>query len=333
MEFDYYIYLMSLPRVFGTEIDSVPADIPYVRAAATDVQRWAPRFPRDGMLKVGLAWAGNPDHVRDRHRSLALRQLSALSDAEGVTFYSLQKVPAAEDVASGVLPLVDLGPELTDFCDTAAVIELLDLVICVDTAVAHLAGALGKPVWVMLSWPGDWRWLEERDDSPWYPTMRLFRQRVRRDWDEVVERVKVALRQLATQHDQDPRAAAVEISPIRSERSERPAVGRQGAAPGIRPGFCGAAETRVGILEYRPHDDPVGKSLDWYGEYLQPQLDLLGKVVRPASTVLEVGAGIGVHAAYLAQRLGPEGHLLVSEARPVMQRMLCHNLQANGAAT
>ena len=208
--------------------------------------------------------------MRDRHRSLALRQLSALSDAEGVTFYSLQKGPAAEDVASGVLPLVDLGPELTDFCDTAAVIELLDLVICVDTSVAHLAGALGKPVWVMLPWRADWRWLEERDDSPWYPTMRLFRQRVRGDWADVIGRVKAALQDVVGRQPH-------EFGPTRDVAAVQPAhraadLLLQGATPGIRPGFCGAAETRVGILQYHPHDDRVGKSLDWYGEYLQLQL-------------------------------------------------------------
>jgi tetratricopeptide (TPR) repeat protein/precorrin-6B methylase 2 len=332
IDFDYYIPLMSLPRVMGTDIDSIPADIPYLRAATQDVSKWAPRFAPDGMLKVGLSWAGSPGHLRDRYRSIALRQLSELSEVSGVRFHSLQKGRAAEEVASGAMPLVDLGPDLVDLCDTAAVIEQMDLLICVDTSVAHLAGALGKPVWVMLPQPADWRWLEEREDSPWYPTMRLFRQRVRRDWAEVIGRVKAALQETVERREQDPSRAREETPPRLPARNEAPAVPPQGAAPGIRPGFCGAAETRVGILQYLPHDDPVGKSLDWYGEYLQPQLDLLGKLLRPGSTVLEVGAGIGVHALYLAQRLGPEGHLLASEARPVLQRMLRQNLPANGAS-
>ena len=330
IDYDYQIPVISLARVMGTEIDSIPAAIPYLHAAAVDIENWAPRFSRDGMLKVGLSWAGSPEHVRDRQRSIALPQLSELSDVGGVTFYSLQKGSAADEVASGALPLVDLGPELLDFCDTAAVIEHLDLVICVDTAVAHLAGALGKPVWLMLPRPADWRWLEGRDDTPWYPTMRLFRQRKHGDWADVIRRIKAELRDLVERPLCNARSALGK-PPSRPARSEQIALSRQGAAPGIRPGFCGAAETRVGILQFRPDDDPVGKSLDWYGEYLQPQLDLLGRIVRPGSTVLEVGAGIGVHAVFLARLLGPEGHLLVSEARSVPQRILGQNLPANGA--
>jgi len=153
--------------------------------------------------------------------------------------------------------------------------------------------------------------------------MRLFRQQTRGDWAGVIERVKQALE---TQVEAGPPPAVVTPStPL-----PRPNP-RQGAAPGVRPGFFGAAETRVGILQYRPADDAVGRSLDWYGEYLQPQLDLLAKMVRPGSTVLEVGAGIGAHAVMLAELVGPQGHVLVCEPRPVEQRVVGQNLQANKA--
>src|SRR6266567_5895153 len=200
-EFDYYIPLMSLPRVFATDLASIPSEIPYLKADPVRVARWAQRLNGNGLLRVGLVWAGNPTHLRDKDRSMALRTLSPLFELEGARFFSLQKGPPADEAQafSKDSALTDLGPELADFADTAAVISQLDLVICVDTAVAHLAGALGRPVWVMVQRDADWRWLEEREDSPWYPTLRLFRQdQASRpgDWADVVERVRGALYRL-----------------------------------------------------------------------------------------------------------------------------------------
>ena len=193
--FDFYANLPSLPRVFNTTLESIPADAPYLQAEAASVARWTPKLGQHGKLRVGLAWAGSPTHSNDRFRSMDLGLLKPVLEVGGVRFVSLQKGPAAE--TAGLLPKgvdwLDVGPELEDFSDTAAVISQLDLVICVDTAVAHLAGALGKPVWVMVAQPADFRWLEGREDSPWYPTMRLFRQSRRDDWTDVVERVKAAL--------------------------------------------------------------------------------------------------------------------------------------------
>ena len=145
---------------------------------------------------MGLAWAGNPEHRNDRNRSAALAQLAAIIDLTGVTFVSLQKGPGVPQVGGyfGRAPLINLGPELADFEDTLAVIDGLDLVLTVDTAVAHLAGAAGKPVWVMLPHAPDWRWLMARTDSPWYPTMRLFRAPAPRDWAAVTAEVAAALR-------------------------------------------------------------------------------------------------------------------------------------------
>ncbi|HEX5245090.1 MAG TPA: glycosyltransferase family 9 protein, partial [Tepidisphaeraceae bacterium] len=149
----------------------------------------------DGM-KVGLCWGGDSEHTRNRDRSASLELFGILRDLPGVHWVSVQKgAPRREPVPDG-FNLIDMTDQLRDFADTAALIANLDLVISVDTAVAHLAGALGKPVWTLISYAPDWRWLLDREDSPWYPTMRLFRQRMRRDWVEVMQRVREALADL-----------------------------------------------------------------------------------------------------------------------------------------
>jgi tetratricopeptide (TPR) repeat protein len=203
VRFREHIALLSLPLVFGTDLATIPASVPYLRAAPDAVTQWEARLaslegtrPR---LRVGLVWAGSPAHRRDRDRSLALSALAPLADIPDVAFYSLQKGHAAPQAANppAGMRLFDIGGTLGDFADTAAAIMALDLVVTVDTAVAHLAGALGKPVWILLSYVPDWRWLIDRDDSPWYPTARLFRQPARGAWGPVVANVAAALRGLA----------------------------------------------------------------------------------------------------------------------------------------
>ncbi len=199
--FDFQVALMDLPRAFGTTLETVPAAIPYLAAGSADVARWAERLAGHGGRKAGLVWAGDTHAGRpagaavDRRRSLRLAQFAPLAAVDGVTFFSLQKGEPAAQVADPPdgLRLADLTAELHDFSDTAALIENLDLVIAVDTAVAHLAGALGKPVWILSRYEGDWRWLNGREDSPWYPTARVFHQRAAGAWDEVIERVTAAL--------------------------------------------------------------------------------------------------------------------------------------------
>jgi len=330
-EYHFYINLLSLPRVFATRLDTIPADIPYIRADGERAQRWATRIRADSAPKVGLVWAGNAVHPNDRFRSMDLRMLRPILEVAGVGFVSLQKGPGAE--TAGVLPegvdWVDVGPELEDFSDTAAVISQLDLVICVDTAVAHLAGAMGKPVWMMVAQPADFRWLEGREDSPWYPTMRLFRQSRRDDWTDVVERVKAAL-------EERVRDGAA-VMPAKTSAKAVTSVPLPWTSPaqlkvGHRPGMSAVAETRIGILQYLPDEPIIGDAIGWYGEHLQPQLDLLARMVRPGSTVMEVGAGIGAHAVFLGRLLGEAGHLFLYEARPVLQRILRQNLAANGVS-
>src|SRR6201999_2565587 len=163
-----------------------------------------------------------PRHTRDRQRSVALSQLSALTEVPGVNFYSLQKGSAAKDILDMPIDitLVDLSTYLTDFSDTASALSNLDLLITVDTAVAHLAGALGKPVWILLTKNPDWRWLLDREDSPWYPTARLFRQDDGRTWDSVVARVHAALSDLASRGRTTRRVESngAQISPAMSRK-------------------------------------------------------------------------------------------------------------------
>jgi len=188
--FDCHCTLLSLPRIFATSLDNMPACTSYLCAPPGSGEGWRREFAGDGRIRVGIAWAGNPDHENDHNRSIPFAHLLPLLGDRQVQFYSLQVGERAADlraVADG--DVTDLSGRLGDFADTAGAIEALDLVISVDTAVAHLAGALGKPVWLLLPYVPDWRWLLDRDDSPWYPTMRLFRQARRGDWDEVVARV------------------------------------------------------------------------------------------------------------------------------------------------
>jgi tetratricopeptide (TPR) repeat protein len=199
-EFDLQCPLLSLPRAFGTEVGTIPGSVPYLSAEAELVEQWRRRLgENDGKLKVGLVWAGNPKYRTDRTRSLRLADLAPLAAIERIKFYSLQKGLAAEQTKNppSAMELIDLGPDLKDFADTAAAISALDLVISADTSVPHLAGALGKPVWTMLQFVPDFRWMLGRADSPWYPTMRLFRQQRSGDWGGVVARVAEALGEYA----------------------------------------------------------------------------------------------------------------------------------------
>jgi len=198
--FDYWTPLLSLPYHCKTRLDTIPATIPYLQAPADRIEKWAALLPGDG-LRVGLVWKGNPLFENDADRSLpGLEVFAPLWEVAGVRFICLQKGAGEHEAVHppGGLALIDLGTHLTDFADTAAAISGLDLVISVDTAVAHLAGALGKPCWVMLpDYKADWRWLKDRSDSPWYPgIMRLFRQPSMGDWTTVVAEMSSALQHL-----------------------------------------------------------------------------------------------------------------------------------------
>jgi len=196
---DLAVAMMSLPHRFQTRPDSIPAAVPYLQPELADVLTWRRRL--NGLQdkpRVGLAWQGSQTHGADRYRSLPLAALDALADVNGVHFISLQRDRPDEPAGPMGGRLIDLSAELTDMADMAALIANLDLVISVDTSVCHLAGAMARPVWVLLHAGPDFRWLMDREDSPWYPTARLFRQRRVNQWGEVIERVREALSALCT---------------------------------------------------------------------------------------------------------------------------------------
>ena len=190
--FDIHSALQRLPHLFDTTLANIPGQTPYLAADAEAAQRWRDRLAEHHhAVKIGLAWAGNPAHINDRRRSMAPANLAPLGKVASARFFSLQKNDASSRLGPtpNELELVDWTHELNDFADTAALIANLDLVLSVDTSVVHLAGAMGKPVWTLLPFAADWRWLTDREDSPWYPSMRLFRQTRRGDWESVVGRV------------------------------------------------------------------------------------------------------------------------------------------------
>ncbi len=207
--FDYYVPMMSLPAIFGTTLETIPADVPYVAADSARIEHWRQELSKQAGFKVGIAWQGNPAYQADAERSVPLGQFAPLADCPGVRLFSLQKEHGCDQLAplAERLRVVDLGAVLDEqdqaFVDTAAAMKALDLIVTSDSAVAHLAGALGVAVWVALPRIPDWRWLLDRQDSPWYPTMRLFRQTRAGDWGEVFARIAAELASLSSRDELD----------------------------------------------------------------------------------------------------------------------------------
>ena len=198
--FDYHCPLMSLPLAFGTTLESIPANIPYLYSEPSRVALWRKRLGEKKHPRVGLVWSGNPAHKNDRNRSIPLTMLQCLLDSHNFEWFSLQKEVRQSDQAylDSRPDIRHFGAGLHDFGDTAALVELMDLVITVDSSVAHLCGAMGRPFWLLIPYLPDWRWLLQRNDSPWYPSARLFRQRKHGDWTEVLERLNLELANLLT---------------------------------------------------------------------------------------------------------------------------------------
>ena len=195
-DFDFYTALMDLPAIFETTLTTIPLNVPYLFADKEKTEKWKKRLDTC-CYKAGIVWAGKPSHSNDLNRSCSLNSFAALAGIKNLKLFSLQKDKAASQVGMvDNFKIENLSDHLTDFCETAAVIENLDLVISVDTSVLHLAGAMGKPAWGLLPFSPDWRWLLEREDSPWYPTIKLFRQKTFGDWKDVFERVKSELKNI-----------------------------------------------------------------------------------------------------------------------------------------
>ncbi|MCX8069297.1 MAG: tetratricopeptide repeat protein [Thermodesulfovibrionales bacterium] len=183
-DYDFHCPLLDLPRHFTKEIKDIPSEIPYLKPSKNAIEKFKLLLPKDNKPKIGLIWQGSRDNRRGFYRSIDIRFIELITKLEGINFVSLMI-----DNTEGQQNIIDLSSELIDFEHTAGLIENLDLIITIDTAAAHLAGALGKPVWLMLHYISDWRWMLERDDSPWYPSMKIFRQRQLDDWRSVIEEI------------------------------------------------------------------------------------------------------------------------------------------------
>jgi tetratricopeptide (TPR) repeat protein len=204
--FDVQAPLMSLPSLFRTNEKTIPPAVDFLGSEPELIRRWGDRLREIPGFRVGIFWQGNPDYGGDHHRSIPLRCFEALADVPGVTLISLQKEHGRDQLPASAdrLGIVDLADELTDFCDTAAVVGQLDLVIGCDSSPAHLAASVGTPTWIPLSLACDWRWMRNRDDSPWYPSVRLFRQSQWKEWDDVFQRIASELSSLCSNRLRQP---------------------------------------------------------------------------------------------------------------------------------
>jgi len=197
--FDAYCSLSGLPRLFGTRLDNIPAPIPYVKADPAKVEQWRRRIEMlvpKGYRRLGLVWSGRPTHGNDFNRSMSLQKLGDLAKLDGVALLSVQMGPGQAEIGRyfGRAPLINLGAEIEDFTDTMAIFECIDRLVAVDTGVAHLAGAMGKPVSILMPYAPDWRWLLDRTDTPWYPTVTLHRQDAPGQWDGAIGKMLETVR-------------------------------------------------------------------------------------------------------------------------------------------
>jgi len=312
--FDTFAPLLSIPGIFNDNLDTFPADVPYLFPDDGLVEKWKAELAGYRGLKIGIAWQGNPDYEADCFRSVPLPEFAPLGKLGGIRLFSLQKGAGVEqlDTLAGCLDVVDWGEPLDRDCgpfmDTAAILKNLDLVITPDMALAHVAGALGVPVWLVLSYVPHWPWQLEREDTPWYPTMRLFRQPAPEDWPSVFRRIAGELK---TQYP----------DVVAAKRPEQYRIATSG--------FNRLARTRHGLMLYNRHDVYVGRSLDRYGEYSEGETDLFRQIVRPGQVVLEAGANIGAHTLALSKLVGETGAVYAFEPQRVLFQTLCANMALN----
>ena len=262
--FELQASLMDLPAIFGTGLHSIPAGAPYLKPDPALVAACRDLIPQDGSFRVGVVWHGNPAHTNDANRSLALEKLAPLGSLRGVSFYSLQLGGGAPAEPRSPLDLKDLSPQIRDFSDTAALAAQLDLVLTVDTSMAHLCGGLGLPVWLLLPFVPDWRWLLTREDSPWYPTMRLFRQKAPGDWEGVVLRVRDALAQGAAARNPAGPELAPAGDPAQAELLNNLGCERDGAGRHLEAIECYLGAIALNRRFAAPHYN-MGNSLSSLG--------------------------------------------------------------------
>ena len=313
---DYHIALLSIPRLLGTTLETIPAEVPYLKPHADLVEKWGLRLAGLKGKKVGLVWASGETYLFHMFRTMQLRQLKPLLDVEGVTWISLQKGSAAGQIAEEGLSdkIFNLMDDVEDFADTAAVIANLDLVISVDTSVPHLAGAMGVPVWLLDRFDTDWRWLLNRTDSPWYPTMRIFRQSLFGDWTSVAADVTNALQELASSSPSQIARMPNEMNDFGNDRLRYRLV-----------------RARHGWMLANPSDFYIGQALIEYGEYNELEAEFLLQCFVKPGRIIEVGANVGSHSVGLAKAAAARGERMeVFEPQPVIFQNLCANLALNG---
>jgi FkbM family methyltransferase len=313
---DYFSPLVHVPGVLGHTTKDFPASQSYLSADEALVKQWAERLSEFRGRKIGIAWRGSPTFGADSMRSIPLIEFLPLARLNGVQFFSLQKGPPREELEQivGRLDVIDLGREIDEntgaFVETAAVLKNLDLLITCDTAIEHVAGALGVPVWVAMCQVPDWRWQLSGETIHWYPSMRLFRQTAYGDWPGVFERIAKALVQ--------------EFPDIRVKAPEE-----------FRLASCGLnrlTQTRDGLMLYNRLDRYIGRSIDRYGEYAEyaaEEGELIRQVVRPGSTAIDAGANIGTHTLMLSRAVGPRGAVLAFEPQRIVFQILCANMALN----
>ena len=293
LDVDYWIGLASL----ASRAQSVES--PYLAPRRADVDRFAALVPRNRLLRVGLCWAGNPKHRWDDLRSLAFEQLGPILDVVGAAFYSLQ---AGEPAEQNDGRATDLLSYAHDFADTAAAIANMDLVISVDTAVLHLAGAMGKPAWGLLHKPEDWRWGKESRATDWYSSVTLYRQQDIGEWAAVIARMACDLTDYAARNTS-------------AELDEGP-----------RHWHVGTAPTHRGPLLYYKNDHYIGRALDLYGEYSDSEASLLADVLTPGDTVVEAGANIGALTLPILHEVGSAGCVISFEPQAAYYNLLEGNV-------
>jgi tetratricopeptide (TPR) repeat protein len=327
--FDFYTNLMSLPRFFGNDPSGSSTLVPYIKTLKPGVDAFRARR-RDGLLNVGIVWAGNPTHKLDKKRSIPFEMMRALESAKGVQLISLQKGDVAErwEVEFPESKIVNWGHYLTNFSATADAIGALDLVISVDTSVAHLAGALGAPLWILLPRPAEWRWMSDRDDCAWYPTARLFRQQTIDAWDEVIASVGRELEKVAATNTLRDLRESAQAGVGTSFQIDRKVLGY--TPPAIPDALPAIGEVREGIFMFmRSGKLDEGALLHRYGEWHHEQLALLSGLVRLGQVVVESNSRFGTHTVALSRFVGGDGHVITFEPDPVVRRILRENLSAN----
>lgn len=327
--FDYHSPLLSLPRVMGTlRVEDIPGETPYLKAEPERVARWRSRLDAIPGFKIGIAWQGNPNAKIDKGRSPPLAAFAPLAAIPGVTLISLQQRDGLDQLAQlpPTIKIHTLGPGVDDeaaFIDTSAVMECLDLLILSDSAIVHLAGALRRPVWVPLKLVPDWRFLLEREDTPWYPEMRLFRQAQDGDWVGVFERMADTLRQqvgAVSAVSPAPTLAPVPSTTSALAPTHRPAESWGKAVTGV------ITRTDQGVFATDLEDQMVGRALRETGVYGLEEIALASRFLAKKDKVLVVGAHVGAVVIALARACA---QVVTFEANPDTYRLLACNLILN----